>query len=175
MYVKVNDVFKLASAWIKESAVSWRRVDGLVKIDGAWRGWFRKSGSIGVVSDYDWDDYSDAGSWVYLWQYRYVSAPAFASPIRFVSGTLSAAIENRDDYDSTYDIRIEGLVNGVWTLLGSSPTVVIPHNSWQTVVLDISREAIEITQVRYGVGTKHFFADVNGSVTGWEEFGTYTG
>ena len=49
MYVKVNDVFKLASAWIKESAVSWRRVDGLVKIDGAWRGWFRKSGSIGVV------------------------------------------------------------------------------------------------------------------------------
>lgn len=175
MYVRKSGVFTLASAYQKVTATTWRRLDALVRVAGAWRGWFRKTGSLAAVVDYDWDDYGDAGSWSYLWQYRWITPAAFATPIRAPFVTLSARIENRDDYDSTYDIRIEGLVNGVWVTIGISETVVIPHNSWGVVTAGATGSPLEITQIRYGIGTKHFFDQVNAACTAWEEFGTYVG
>lgn len=176
MYIKINDTQTLASPHVRVNGTTWQRLDALVKIDGAWRGWFRKSGTLAAVVNDAWSNHIPEGGWVYLWQYRYITPAAFANPIRIMSAQLSARIENRDDYDSSYDIRIEGLINGVWTLLGSSPVVIIPRNSWGIVSVNIAvTHMLEVAQVRYGIGTKHFYDQVNGSVTGWEEFGTYTG
>lgn len=176
MYIRKSGVQTLASAYIRTAGAIWTRVDALMRVAGNWRGWFRQTGSLASILNDTWANYNDYGNYEYIGQWRWITMPVFGSPIRFIAGTFSANLENRDTYGAGgYQVCIEGLVAGVWTRLLTSEATGIPAETWQTISVTGEVVPVEVTQIRYGICVKHMWHLATGACTAWEEFGTYVG